>query len=413
MQTTTLRRMPIRLARACAGLTLLLWPWATASAQAPQFESPGMSRYSTLGQTTRFTNEFNPAIGFVIEGYADYVDQHRGGSGADLTFRLLELNGAAWVDPSAWAWAVITGSEDESITVHEAAVVYDGFEGNSEIRAGHFFVDFGKQMQTHLHELRTLERPLALRRYFGDALSGTGIQYDYWFGVGESPVRFSVGAFSSLAGHHHDEDEHADGHHVHTYVPALKDVDEFSATARLTGMTDVGEQGIAQVGVSARHVPEFEFHFEPDPSLKRKGMSNTVLGLDGTYGWTSDTGVRSFVGGFEYLLYDGDLAAHPDDHDDPTRLLVQDDSVWGGYAYADYGWSQYDSAGLQYSVAEEPENPRWRTSELDAYYTRHFTEYRRIRLGVTLADSDESGDDVRVYLQFTGMFGSHAHGLNW
>ena len=50
--------------------------------------------------------------------------------------------------------------------------------------------------------------------------------------------------------------------------------------------------------------------------------------------------------------------------------------------------------------------------ELDVYYTRHSTEFRRIRLGVTYADSEDA-DDWRVYLQFTNFFGTHAHGLNW
>jgi hypothetical protein len=395
----------------CAAIFLaLLLSGSEASAQGPEFQSPGMSDFSTLGQTTRFSSEFNPALGFVVEGYADYVDLDDGENGSDFNLRLLELNGAAWVDPSAWAWAVITGSPDEHVTVHEAAVVYTGFEGNSELRVGHFFVDFGKQMQTHLHELRTLERPLVLRRYLGTALSGTGIQYDYWLGVGDSPVRFSLGAFGSLAGHHHGADDSE--HEVHTHVPALKDIDEFSAVARLTGMRDVGEQGVAQLGLSVRHVPEFEFHFEADPSLSLDGMSNTVFGVDGTYGWSDPTGIKNFVGGFEFLRYDGDLAAHPDG-DVPTELLVQDDAASGYFAYADYAWSQFHSAGVQYSSVEEPESPDLETSELDLYYTRKFTEFRRVRLGVTLTESDESGDDFRVYLQFTGIFGSHAHGLNW
>ena len=64
-------------------------------------------------------------------------------------------------------------------------------------------------------------------------------------------------------------------------------------------------------------------------------------------------------------------------------------------------------------MIEEPEDPTADVSELDFYVTHHFTELRRLRLGVTLADSDLDGDSTRVYLQFTNFFGNHAHALNW
>ncbi|MHC4895254.1 MAG: hypothetical protein ACYTFV_18330, partial [Planctomycetota bacterium] len=41
---------------------------ATAQAQGPAFQSPGISPYSQRGQVNRFSTEFNPAIGGVIDG---------------------------------------------------------------------------------------------------------------------------------------------------------------------------------------------------------------------------------------------------------------------------------------------------------------------------------------------------------
>ena len=45
-------------------------------------------------------------------------------------------------------------------------------------------------------------------------------------------------------------------------VPDRRSVDELSFTTRLTGMADVGENGLFQLGVSGRFVPEFSFDFE-------------------------------------------------------------------------------------------------------------------------------------------------------
>jgi len=62
----------------------------------------------------------------------------------------------------------------------------------------------------------------------------------------------------------------------------------------------------------------------------------------------------------------------------------------------------------RFDLAEDPTED---ASELDLYYTRHLTEFRRLRFGVTLGDGVEA--DTRAYIQFTNYFGSHAHGLNW
>ncbi|MFT5290102.1 MAG: hypothetical protein ACI8QS_000677 [Planctomycetota bacterium] len=382
---------------------LLLLP-ATALAQAGGLDSPGKPLYGRLGQATRFSPEFNPAFGVVIDTYVDFSDNDEA-DGFDADLRLMELNAASHVDPNAWAYIVLSSESAESPTVEEAALVYTGFEGNSTLKAGRFFVDFGKQMQWHPEALRTLERALVLREFLGEELAGTGAQFGHWLPVGDtSVVRFSVGAFASLLSEQEDEEA------PESSVAERRNFDEFSFTARLTGMTDVGDNGQMQLGVSARVVPEFTFEAA---GLRREGLSNSVYGLDFTYGHADDTGLSSTVVGAEYLVFDGDLSAALDDQDNPTSLEIVDDAVTGALLYADYGWNGRDSAGVQYSFLEEPENPDSDVSEIDFYFTRNLTEFRRARLGVTFADSDSTGDEVRVYLQFTAFFGSHAHGADW
>ncbi len=123
-------------------------------------------------------------------------------------------------------------------------------------------------MQQHLEELRTVERPLPLREYLGEELSGVGVQYDNWFAAtDETPVRISLGVFASLLGEGHEHDE--GGAEPAQAVPDRRNLDELSFAARITGMTDVGDTGLFQLGASTRVVPEFGFEsaangFEPD-----------------------------------------------------------------------------------------------------------------------------------------------------
>lgn len=378
-----------------------------ASGQGPAFESPGMSTYFTRGQANRFSRDFNPALGVVLDAYGDYRDVDGGEDGADMQLRILELNASGFVDPKAWGWLALVSEDGEAPEVEEAAIQYIGFEGNSTIKAGRFFVDFGKQMMSHVEELRTLDRPLPLREYLGTELGGTGVQFDHWFAAGESPIRFSIGAFSNLLGEdHHGEEEEEEG--AEAEVPDRKDFDELSFTARLTGMTDAGDQGRLQFGASARHVPEFSFAFEDD---EVSGLSNTVVGFDGTYGWADETGQETFVTGFEFLELDGDLSAAVDTGTG-TITAVNNDSASGFYAFAEYGWNGLHSVGIQYGDAESAEDPSVDLDELDIHYTRNLTEFRRLRFGV-VTGTGEDGDFDQFYVQFTSFFGLHAHGVNW
>jgi hypothetical protein len=377
---------------------------APLAGQGPAVQSPG----STLGQTTRFSTDFNPAIGFVVDAFADYLDADGGEDGLDGSLRLLELTAAAHVDPDAWAYVVLTSEELESLGVDEAAIHYTGFDSTATLRAGRFFVDFGKQMQLHLDELRTLERPLVLREYLGEELAGTGVQLDHWFAAGdETPVRWSIGVFASLLGEGHHEEEGPP--EPEAFVPDRKDVDELSFTGRLTSLHELSDHATLQLGASGRHIPEFAIESEAD-GLFANGFSNTVLGLDATYARAGETGLDTLTAGVEWLSFTGDLAASVA----PGPVLdVVDDTANGAYAFVDYGWNGDRSVGAQVSWLELPEDPSADASELDLYYTHYSTEYRRIRFGVTRASSDLDGDETRVYVQFTNFFGSHAHGLNW
>ena len=387
-----------------------------ALAQGPVFESPGSLRWARFGQLNQFSTEFNPAFGAVLDAVFDYRDLDGADDGFDAAIRLFEINTAAYVDPEAWAYAVLTSEDLEAPEFEEAAVQWTGLGDRTSLRAGRFFVDFGKLMQYHLEELRTLERPLVLREYLGEELGGTGVQLDHWLPLNDTtPLRFSIGMYSSLLGESHEEEESGGG--PEAFAPDRKDIDELSFSARVTAMTEVGARGTLQLGASTRYVPEFAFE-DDELGIGLEGQSNGVYGFDVTYGWNDDSGIRGFTTGLEWLLADGDLSASVDDAGTPLDpsddfLVGLDDTASGFYAFADYVWSQQSSAGVQFSQAEFFEDPATDASELDVYYTHRMTEMRRLRLGVTLADADEVGDESRIYVQFTNFLGNHTHGWNW
>lgn len=405
-----------------AALLLSAPTWAQGSV----FQTPGMPQnqgsYATQGsgadssQASRFSSVFNPAYSFVIDSIGDYLN-HSGTSrdGTKLELRTMELSAQAWVDPNAWAYFV-AASDGDTLNVEEAAVHYTGFGGHSTIRAGRFFIDFGKQMQTHVHELRTIDRPLALRTFLGDEVKGDGAQWDSWTSIGDkTAVRWSVGVFNDLlpeASADFDPSLQAE-----RSVEDRKNVEDLNFTARLTGFTDVTDNAVLQVGASARVIPSYADTFAPSGN-REKGLDDTVWGLDATYGWTSDTGLETWTFGGEYVLDTGDTYSTIGDAGTPavnTDDVVQAvrKSLNGFYVFGDYAWNRENSVGLQFSQVELPESNTPNASETTAYYTHMFSEFQRLRFEVIAFDRDRGEDSMRFAIQYTAFVGAHGHGVNW
>lgn len=396
-----------------------------AAAQGAPFQTPGMPVYpssATLGgkdlsQANRFTSAFNPAFSFVVDSILDYVNTHAPdiNDGFDASLRSLELGGQAWVDPSAWAYFIASASP-ETVTVEEAALHYTGLGGNSTIRAGRFFIDFGKQMQTHVHELRTIDRPLVLRTYLGEEVKGDGLQWDDWTSVGDKTVvRWSLGGFTSLL-----PETAADFNSNVSAVPSVdqrKNLGDFNFTGRITGFTDVGDNGILQVGASARFIPKYSLTFEPSGDADTN-LRNTVYGVDATYGWTDETGLKKWTFGGEVLFNTGDSGSSIVDvggDSNPTNdtIDVLHKTNVGYLAFADYAWSPFNSAGLQFSAAELPNGNNSNATEATAYITHQFSEFHRLRFQASAYNADNNDDSYRLAIQYTAFVGAHGHGVNW
>ncbi len=404
-------------------LFTLLALTGVSAAQTPAFTTPGMPRVNT-GQTDRFSSEFNPAFGLVADLVGSYTEvEGSGADGIDLTLRTLEGTVNAYVDPRLWAYAVVVVEGEEEFELEEAAMQWIGWDSNATLRAGRFFVDFGKQMQAHVHDTQFVERPLALRTYLGSELAGTGVQFDNWFALGdETAVRYSFGVFESLvAGHDFPELGGAElPSEAEPLAAERPGLDELSVTGRITGFRDVGESGVLQLGSSARWLPEYSLALDGNPGAQLDDLSNLVVGLDATYGWSNDRATRTWDIGGELLLFDGDLggavldAGTPADTSDDTIALF-DDAALGHYLWTQYGWNPTNRAGLLVSQVELPQAGLPQLAEYDLFFTHAFSEFSWLRLALRYTDAGAGAgvDELALVVQFTNVLGPHAHGLNW
>jgi len=389
-----------------------------ALAQGPAFQTPGMPATNipgagyggNLGQTTRFSNEFNPAIGFAIDGYGDYKFFHDIGNtsedGFSLKLRTLEFTGAAWVDPKAWAYVVLA-SDGTSLDLEEAAVHYIGFGGNTTLRVGRFFIDFGKQMQAHVHDLRTLDRPAVLSAYLGEEVKGDGLEFDNWFAAGDTAaIRYSLGVFANLL----PEEFAGAGEGLDASVDSPAKFEHLNFTARVTGFEDVGDTGIAQIGASARFIPQYSLAGD---GLAADDLMNTVYGVDATYGWTDDTGIKKWTVGGEGLLLNGDAGGSFDLVSSPSAIEIAKGNFYGYYGFVDYQWDRFNSIGVQYSGLEQPVVGKPDENVTEVYYSHSLSEFQRLRFVVQHAHFEQESDSTRIAIQYTNFLGAHSHGVNW
>ncbi|MFT5150277.1 MAG: hypothetical protein ACI841_000258, partial [Planctomycetota bacterium] len=337
----------------CAPLFLALL-YLNPHASAQTFESPERA-WHPMQMEGKQPKELTPAFGAALDlagtwleaGDADEDD------GLDFALRAFELSTNAWVDSDTWAYAILIGDEEE-FGLEEAAVHYQGLSDSSTLRAGRFFIDFGKQMQSHIHELPYPERPAVLRAYLGSELAGTGVQFDSWFPTGDhSTLRYSIGVFDSLSveehGHGREEEEPTS-----LSVAEYQQVDEVALTARVSGIHEHGEEDFFQWGLSARHVPEFGFEAETGETgeLFARGLDNTVLGFDLTLGFADEGKEAGWIFGAEYLQFTGDLSADIGGTEASPTLDVFDDDASGYYAWIERRWDEHESTGVLFSSHE-------------------------------------------------------------
>ena len=371
------------------------------------FATPGMPARSAMpqqatdasGQTSGFSSVFNPAFAFVVDTLADYSDGD-GDDGLELSLRSAELSAKSWIDPDAWAYFVAV-AEEEGLAMEEAAIHYKGLGDTHTLRIGRFFLDFGKQMQAHVHDLRTVDRPLPLRAYLGSELGGDGVQWDAWTPGGETgALRWSLGVYGAI----NSESEDLEDFGIERELGGRKELGDLAMTARLTSFMDIGEESTLQLGASWLGIPSYSAE---GGSEEAEDLSQNVVGFDATYGFGAD-GEDKWTFGAEFLFASGDTTLGLDGGD----LVVDDQGLTGFYLYGDWAFDPKQSVGLQLAEAELPRLDGEDASEIDIYYTRHISEYHRVRLAVRQSSiADE--DNFALLVQYTGFVGAHAHGVNW
>jgi|GEM_PF-827753 len=400
-------------------------PWIESGERSAEaaFDSSGWGASSgtmgRLGQTTRFSRTFNPAVGVVIDMIANRQTGSDSGENQDrFWLRTAELNLAAQVDPFGYAYVVIGGNGENGAELVEAAAVLNRLPANFSLKGGRLLADHGKLGQRHDHELPFVEKPGVYYDYLGGSLNSNGFEVHQWFGLtDEIPVRWSLGMYNELEGHGHRlSGGHSHGHDEDEIEPfGHRQPDNFAYNARLTGYGDFTECSSLQVGSSFLWAPEIQEFHQDDPAnpVERIETRRNLAGIDVTYQWQDPSSRREFIAGVEGFRSDGEFF-----HDDEDA--IEDATSLGGYAWFEYGFSPYWSTGAMAGMHQLARHEQMGQRELSAWVTWKVTHFNWLRFQYRFNDLERgAGEDFRgedfseFILQWTIVFGTHAHGLDW
>ncbi len=370
-----------------------------------------------LGQTTRFSRTFNPSVGVVIDLVGNRQTGSDSGDHQDrFWLRAAELNLAAQIDPFGFAYLVVGGSDGENFSVAEAAAVMNRLPANFSIKAGKVLADFGKFGQHHVHALPFVEKPLVYYDYLGGSLNSTGVEVHQWFGLtDEIPLRWSLGVYNGIEGHGH----RLWGGHEHGHDPDIepfgkRQMNNFAYNGRVTAYGDLTDNASLQLGASCLWAPEIQaFHQEDDTKpVVRRETRRTLVGADLTYKWIDPASRREFLCGVEGLGSHGTFF-----HEEEEK--IEDGDAYGGYAWCEYSFSPYWSAGLLAGAFESAQHDAVGQRELSSWVTWKISNFNWLRFQYRFNDLERQGEDFtgedfsEFILQWVFVFGSHSHGLDW
>jgi len=282
---------------------------------------------------------------------------------------------------------------DREVDVEEGYLDFHTLPYDLALRVGKFRNAFGRNNLLHTHDLPQVTRPLVIRSFFGgEGLTTTGLSLSWlvpnpWDEYIETTV----------------EVVNADGGHESPILGG-PNADNPAVLGHVKFFHDVTETSSFEVGGS------YLFgHTSDDPDFDAN-----AFGLDLTYHWDDPDPSR-----FRSWLVQSELFWSHNDVDRGPFQSSRNDS-FGAYAFAQYQIGQNWYVGLRGDYTEFPNSETRGADDYDVavspYVTWYITEFLRARLQYEhrwFDLDDGSAEEDALFLQFTGVIGSHPPHPYW
>lgn len=322
----------------------------------------------------------------------------------------LSLDGA--VDPYFKGFSSIVfklGPDAEtSVELEEAYLLTTSLPANLQLKAGQFFMEFGRQNPQHPHSWAFVDQPLVLGRMFGpDGLRSQGIRLSWLLPTSrytEALITVANSTGGTTSSFRSDESSSIHGGRVvGREVGTFRDM---LIVPRLTTSYELSDTQTLLLGASAAF----------GPNNSGSSARTQVYGVDGYWKWKPAAAQQ----GFPFLSMQAETMLRR--YDAAERALDESPDVIlpgetlrdrGSYAQLLWGIKPRIVAGLRGDWAtgdtaafdSELRRNRFRVSPNFTWYP---TEFSKFRMQYNYDDRKGLGSDHSLWFQFEFLLGAHA-----
>jgi hypothetical protein len=293
----------------------------------------------------------------------------------------------------------VTPEGETTVELEEVYGTTTSLPKGLQVKAGHFFTEFGRLNPQHPHSWDFVDQPLVNGRIFGpDGLRSTGVRMSWLM-----PTSFYSEAFVALQNSQGETatsfrgvpGETLFGNEIHERE--VKSVTDMIIVPRYATSFDLSDTQTLLIGASGAFGPSGT---GPDARTR-------VFGVDAFWKWKPTNAFR----GFPFVKVQGEWMQRRVSLGAPTRQAFQD---WGTYLQINYGYKAGHVLGLRFDrtagdAGAPPEtdlSPRWRVSPALTWFP---TEFSKLRLQYNLDHGDAFvRNEHSVWLQLELLLGAHA-----
>lgn len=325
----------------------------------------------------------------------------------------LALDGA--VDPyfKGFANIALMTDEDEEtvIELEEAYVLSSSLPGGLQLKAGRFFVEFGRQNNQHPHSWAFVDQPLVLNRMFGeDGLRQNGARLS-WLAPMEHYTELTLGVFNGQGGDaysfRYSGEAGTDGidrlYGRTTTARDLSGAGDFLFVPRLASSFDLTDSQTLVLGASAA----------VGPNDTGDDTHTLIYGADAFWKWKP----ANAEGGWPFVTWQTEVIGRNFEAGADPEAGLPEETLhdWGVYSQVQWGFIRRWALGLRgeyvtgdTSASEEATAERSTQERVSPNVTWYPTEFSKLRLQYNHEWREYAEDGDAVWVQFEFMLGAHA-----
>ena len=334
-------------------------------------------------------------------------DPHKRG----FTVQNVELSISGAVDPylrGDFHLITFIDSEGETrVELEEAYLTSTSLPAGLQLRAGHFFTEFGRLNPTHPHSWDFVDQPVVSTRMFGaDGMRAPGARLS-WLAPTETPLELLATVqnangetMTSFLG---TEDEEQVGGRPWN-APGVRSLGDLLYAGRAQASVDLSGETTALFGASAA----------AGPNGTGDSGRTRILGGDLTVKWKP----RANDHGFPFVDWQTEAMTrrfHADEYLVAGEPYFPHETLHDGgfYSQATWGFRRGWTAGVRWDQADgmhgDPQDDpfRERRTRAAAALTWFPSEFSKVRLQVNRDRSESLGESTSVWLQFEFLLGAH------